>query len=286
MNLRSVKYALRFLPDKLYIQLYYFAAFKKFCNFKNPKSFNEKLQWLKLHDHNPEYINMVDKATAKEYAASIIGKQYIIPTLGIWDKFEDIDFNLLPNQFVLKCTHDSGGVVICRDKSKFDINSARNTINKSLKQNFYYVGREWVYKKIKPRILAEQYVEDEHEHGLSDYKFFCFNGVADCVMLCVGRESGHTKFYFFDEEWNLCRYNRSSQKIVDPINIAKPQNIKEMFKVAEKLSSQLKFARIDLYNANGKIYFGEITLCPNGGFDSNILPEIDLYFGDKINIDR
>ena len=158
--LKKIKYAMRIIPDRAYIQMYYFAHFKKFCNLKNPKTYNEKLNWLKLHDKNPIYTRIVDKFEAKEYVKDIIGDQYIIPTLGAWDNFDDIDFDALPQQFVLKCTHDSEGLVIVKDKDKLDKEMAKNKIESALKQNFFYIGREWPYKNVKPRIIAEKYMED------------------------------------------------------------------------------------------------------------------------------
>lgn len=151
--------------------MYYFAHFKRFCNLRNPETYNEKLNWLKLHDRNEEYTKLVDKYEVKEYIASIIGEDYIIPTLGVWNHFDDIDFEKLPNQFVLKCTHDSEGLVIVKDKSKLDKVAAKEKIEAALKQNFYYIGREWPYKNVKPRIIAEKYMEDHVDGELRDYKF-------------------------------------------------------------------------------------------------------------------
>lgn len=165
-------------------------------NLKNPTLFSEKLQWLKLHDRKPIYTTMVDKYEAKKYVANIIGEQYIIPTLGVWDKFEDIDFNKLPNQFVLKCTHDSGGLVICRDKRKFDVKAAKKKINRSLKRNYFWQGREWPYKNVKPRVIAEKYMEDAQSGELKDYKFFCFNGMPKFMYISNDRGMiPHTDFF-------------------------------------------------------------------------------------------
>ena len=162
---------LKFIPDESYLKLLYFIRMKKILNLKNPKTFNEKLQWLKLNDRKSQYSLMVDKYEAKKYVQSSIGEQYIIPTYGVWNSFNEIDFNSLPNKFVLKCTHDSGGVVICQDKELLNIELAKQKINKSLKCNFYYVGREWPYKNVKPRIIAEKYLEDKSTSDLKDYKF-------------------------------------------------------------------------------------------------------------------
>ena len=177
---------------------------KKKLNLKDPKTFNEKLQWLKLYDRNPKYTQMVDKHEVKNYVASRIGSEYIIPTLGVWDKFEDIDFDSLPNQFVLKCTHDSGGLVICKNKSDLDIDATKRKINKCLKKNYYWHGREWPYKNLRPRIIAEQYMEDTSTKELRDYKFFCFDGEVKALFIASDRQvkGEETKFDFFDMEYN------------------------------------------------------------------------------------
>ena len=171
------------IPDKLFLKLRYFKSCHKFPNLKEPKTYNEKIQWLKLHDKNPLYTTLVDKYEVKKYIADKIGEEYIIPTLEVWDSFDDIDFDSLPNQFVLKCTHDSGGLVICNDKNKLDIAQARKTITSSLKNNYYWSGREWPYKDVKPRIIAEKYMEDSQTEELRDYKFFCFNGRVQCYKV-------------------------------------------------------------------------------------------------------
>ncbi len=187
-----------FLSDQDYICRKFHAMMGYYPNLDDPQTFNEKLQWLKLHDRKPEYIRMVDKYEAKQYVADIIGKDYIIPTLGVWNSFDEIDFDKLPDQFVLKCTHDSGGLVICKDKRNLDIHAARKKINKCLKRNYFYVGREWPYKDVKPRIIGEPYLEDATEKELRDYKFYCFNGNVVCVMVALDRNIKDTKFYFFD----------------------------------------------------------------------------------------
>ena len=187
---------LSFIPDETFLKMKYKLMMGKKLDLENPKTFNEKLQWLKLHDRNPEYTKMVDKYEAKEYVANIIGKEYIIPTLGVWDKFDDIDFDALPNEFVLKPTHTSGNVFICKDKSKIDYKKLKKQVNKWLKRDYYKIHREWPYKNVKPRIIAEEYMENKDHTSIKDYKFYCFNGQADYVMICTGRETGHPKFYF------------------------------------------------------------------------------------------
>lgn len=271
------------IPDELYLKILYKALMGKKLDLEHPHTFNEKLQWLKLHDRNPKYTMMVDKYEAKKYVADIIGEEYIIPTLGVWNRFDDIDFDSLPDQFVLKCTHDSGGLIICKDKSKLDYYVAKRKIEKSLKNNYYYSGREWPYKNIVPRVIAEPYIEDEFGE-LRDYKFSCFNGTADNVMVCMDRASGEAKFYFFDKDWNLLKLNKRGQTVMPGFTVEKPKNLEKMFEIATILSENLPYARVDLYNINGKIYFGEITFYPDSGFDRNLLKETDILFGNKINL--
>lgn len=412
-----------FLPDQMYLQMKFYDTFGRFMDFDHPRTFNEKLQWLKIHEHNPEYTTMVDKYLVKDYVADRIGAEYIIPTIGVWDRFEDIDFDSLPNQFVLKCTHDSGGLVICKDKASLNIDQARDKINRCLKVNYYYGTREWPYKNVKPRIIAEQYMGDdlrdyklfcfdsaprmtmvcserftneglhcdfydeswrhlafkrkynnadtdierpeqfelmeklatelarqthfsridfyeiqdkvyfgeitfypgsglerfdpdewdaivgdwiklpggvridakdatiilapakaEQQAGraIVDYKFFCFDGAADCVMVCTERETGSPKFYFFDKEWNLKKYNIRGKNAPSDFSLPKPDCMDQMFAIAEMLSKGIPYLRVDLYCIDGLIYFGETTFFPDSGLDANILPESDAYWGYKL----
>ncbi len=277
-------------PDKLYLSLRFRCQMGKWIDWKNPKTFNEKLQWLKVYNRRPEYTAMVDKAEAKRYASSIIGEEHIIPTFGVWDHFDEIDFSRLPEKFVLKTTNGGGGggVVICRDKSTFDKEDARKKLKHSLHSSIYRTFREWPYKNVKPRIIAEQYMTDspqsDKKEELSDYKFFCVNGAAHNVMLCYDRQSGDTKFYFFDRDWNLLRLNKRGLAAPADFSIPKPKAVDEMFRIAGELSKGLPFARVDLYDVNGKIYFGEITLYPQSGFDANLLPDTDRMFGDLIEL--
>lgn len=273
------------MDDEKYLKRTYRAIMGKELNLKSLKTFNEKLQWLKLYDRNPMYTMMVDKLAVKDYISKKLGIEYIIPTLGVWDSFEEIDFNSLPRQFVLKCTHDSGGLVICREKSKLDIEAAKRKIQVSLKRNFYYPSREWPYKNVKPQIIAEKYMtDDENSDGFTDYKFFCFNGRVDCVMVCLERHTGDTKFYFFDSDWKLKRLNKRGKEAPENFTIPKPTCMDEMFRLAAILSEGIPFVRVDFYQSNGHIYFGELTFYPDGGFDSNYLLETDLYFGKQLDL--
>lgn len=275
------------IPDTPYLQMMYFFQMGKCLNLHRPKTFNEKLQWLKLYDRRPEYTKMVDKYTVKDYVAGIIGKDYIIPTLGIWDKPEEIDFESLPNQYVLKVTNGggSGGVIVCKDKLHIDKEITLRKIESALKSNIYKAFREWPYNNIKPRIIAEKYLCDNVENdGLTDYKFFCFNGYADSVMICIDRQINDPKFYFFDQNWNLLPLNVRGLKTDPTFKLPKPVCIQEMFKIAGKLSEGIPFVRVDLYCSDGKPYFGEMTFYPASGFDKNLLSEAEKRFGDLIEL--
>lgn len=274
------KRATRMIPDKLYLRMEYFRRMKKILNLNNPKTFNEKLQWLKLYDRKPEYIRMVDKYEAKKYIAEQVGQEYTVPTIGIWDKFEDIDFDSLPNQFVLKCTHDSGGLVICRDKNQFDKEQAGKKIQQSLQTNYYYHSREWPYKNVPPRILAEPYLVDESGTQLKDYKIFCFNGEPYCVQVDFDRFSQHKK-NMYSLNWELLDFSFNYPS--DPnTQIAKPPAFDKMLAIARTLSAEKAYVRIDFYCVECKPYVGEITFFPASGCGKFIPEKYDRIFGDKI----
>lgn len=272
------------LSDKKYIELRYFSFFLKELNLDNPKSFNEKLQWLKLYDRNSKYTKMVDKYEVKKYVSNIIGEEYIIPTLGIYNSFEEINFDKLPNQFVLKCTHDSGGIVICKDKNNLDIKQAKKKINKSLKKNYYYSGREWPYKNVKPRIIIEKYIDDGKNTQLNDYKVMCFNGKAKCSFVCTERDNKELGLAvtFFDLDWKKMpfkRHYRTSNKKID-----KPRNYQKMIELSEKLSKNIPFVRVDWYEIKGKLYFGELTFYPGAGFEEFDPEEWDYKLGEMLKL--
>lgn len=281
----------RFLDDRKYLNMIFQAKMGATLDLAHPQTFNEKLQWLKLYDRKPEYTTMVDKFKVREYIAERLGEEYLIPLLGVWNDPDEIDFDALPNQFVLKCNHNSGlGMCICKDKAKLDIAKVKAELRKGLKQDYYLTGREWPYKNVERKIIAEKYMVDDGEtrirNGgkgeLTDYKFFCFNGYVDCVMVCLERSSQEIKFYFFDRSWNLLRYNIRGKNAPIDFTVPKPINIDEMFDIAEKLSQGLPFARVDLYSVSGKTYFGEITFFPDSGFDANLLSETDRRWGEMI----
>lgn len=275
------------IDDKKFLKKKYRTIMGQELNLNNPQSFNEKLQWLKLYNRSPEYAILVDKYKVREYVAKNIGEEYLIPLLGVWDYPEEINFNALPKRFVLKCNHNSGlGMCICKDKSELNIKMVKKQLRKGLKQDYYLTGREWPYKNVERKIICEKYMEDnDNKIGqLTDYKFFCFNGYVDCVMVCTERQSGEPKFYFFDREWKLLRYNIRGKEAPKDFTIEKPKRMNDMFKIAEKLSKNLTFIRVDLYCCNEKIYFGELTFFPDSGFDKNLLPETDIRWGNMINL--
>lgn len=277
------------IPDKLYLSLKYFKNFGRFPNWKNPQTFSEKLQWLKLYNRKPEYTTMVDKYAVKDYVASIIGSEYIIPTLGVWNKPEDIEWEKLPNQFVLKTSHGGGsdGVVICRDKVTFDRERAIKLLKDNLKTDLYEIHREWPYKNIKKRIIAEQFLEpDPITKDLPDYKFSCFDGNVTDVMVCMGRSTGNTQFYFFDKEWHLLPLNVRGKNAPKGFMVPKPPCMNEMFEIASKLSKGIPYARVDLYAVGDKPYFGEITFYPQSGFDRNLLPQTEIWHGSLIKLHK
>lgn len=274
------------LKDKMYLKLLYKLEMGYRLNLQNPQTFNEKLQWLKLYDRNPEYTKMVDKHEAKKYVANIIGKEYIIPTLGVWEKFEDIDFNKLPNQFVLKCTHDSGGLVICKDKTKLNIEEAKKKISKSLKRNYYYYGREWPYKNVKPRIIAEEYMATAKQKELIDYKFFCFNGEPKFLYVSEGLSNHATaKISFTNMNYEKTDFYRRDYKPFELLP-QKPMNFDKMKELVEKLSKNIPFLRIDFYEIEGKIYFGELTFFPCSGYIPFEPEEWDEKLGDMLELPK
>ena len=272
------------MSDEEYLRRKYKACTGNKLNLENPQTFNEKLQWLKVYDRRPEYTTMVDKYAVKKYVADKIGEQYIIPTLGVWSNPDDIDFDKLPDQFVLKCTHNSGlGMYICRDKSKLDAKVVRDELRKGLAQNYYLTGREWPYKNVPPRIIAEQYMEDAQTTDLRDFKFMCFNGKVRCSFVCTGRntESGlHVTFY--DKDWNIMPFERHYPK--DEEKLPRPKNYLKMIEIAEKLSENIPFVRVDFYEVKGEMYFGELTFYPGSGFEEFNPDEWDLIIGKMLKL--
>lgn len=256
----------------------------KKLNLKNPVGFNEKLQWLKLYDRKPIYTEMVDKYAAKQFVADRIGEEYIIKTLGVWDKFEDIEFEALPDSFVLKCTHDSAGLVICTDKSKFDYEAAKNKLNSCLKRNFYYSGREWQYKNVVPRIIAEEYMEDSNLGELRDYKFFTFGAEPKIVHIVSNRNNSEEPTYgdFYDMEYKHLDLTMGHDNA--PYPIEKPENFEKMKELARVLSAGTRHLRVDFYEVNKKLYFGELTFYQDSGVADIVPGEWDAILGSWIKL--
>ncbi len=288
------KRVFNFLPDEAFVRLQYFANTGKKLNLNPPKTFNEKLQWLKIHDHNPKYTDLVDKCESKAIVGDIIGEQHIIPMYGVWDKFEDVDFSKLPDTFVLKCTHDCGGLVICKDKSKLDMEKTRKIMTKCLKRNYYWGSREWTYKNVKPRIIAEKLMTDdnipgeesEHADGLIDYKFYCFNGVPKFLYVAFANMKDGNKndaMSYLYTDWTPAHFSRTDHEAF-PFEIDKPERFPEMIEIAKKLSKGIPFVRVDLYYLQNEIYFSEMTFCPGSGLGVFSPPEEERKLGDWITL--
>lgn len=272
---------LRHCSDKVALKIKYKAVFGRKLNLKNPQTFNEKLQWLKLYNRKPEYTTMVDKYAAKKYVANIIGEEYIIPTLGVWEKFDDINFDDLPNQFVLKTTHGSGDVVICKDKNTFDKESAKKKLTKALKTDFYKISREWPYKNVPRRIIAEQYMECENGQ-LNDYKLFVFNGHVKCCFVVTDRFSSQMYVTFFDRSGALMPFERGYPSKKEGLQL--PPEYEKMIDLAEKLAKDVPFLRVDFYNVNNIIFLGELTFFPGGGFEQFNPDDWDCRLGEWLQL--
>ena len=270
------------IPDRKFLEWSYYLEMNKKLDLDNPQTMNEKLQWLKLNNHNPELTDMVDKLRVKDIVSKRLGPEFVAPVLQVWDSVEEVDITNLPNQFVLKTNHSGGntGVVICKDKNNFSIDDAKQKLSSSWKHDLYKRFREWPYKNVKKKVFAEKYLGD----NLSDYKFYCFNGYVDCCLVCVGRQEGKTKFYFFDKDWVRKKYNKSSLTVPEDFTLPKPVNYEKMIEVAAELSKGFPIVRMDFFDVEGEIYFGEFTFYPGSGYDANRLPPADLYFGKMVDL--
>lgn len=278
---------LNWMPDSTYIRLQYRIKTGQRLNLQSPQSYNEKMQWLKLNDHNPMYTRLVDKQLVKEYITEFLGEEYVIPTLKVWESADDINLDDLPNQFVLKCNHDSGSVIICRDKNTFNLQEAINRLKKSLRHTGYWYGREWPYKDIKPCIIAEKYMEDESDNtGLTDYKFFCFNGKPRMLYVSVGLEDHSTaRISFYDMQGNEMPFHRSDYRQIEG-RLKLPDCFPEMTDIAGRIAEKIgnPFVRIDLYPINGKIFFSEITFFPCNGIIPFEPADWDIELGKWVRL--
>lgn len=277
-----IRHCPKLMSDKYFISVTWKKCFGYKLPWKNPRTFNEKLQWLKLNDHNPLYSTLVDKYAVKKWISEKIGAQYVIPTLGVYQSVEDIDIETLPNQFVLKCTHDSGSVIICKDKRDFNFDEAKSKLSKALKRNYYYVAREWPYKNVPHRIIAEPYLGKIE--AAEDYKFFCFNGKVKYFKVDYNRFSNHIANYY-DRNGEFQPWGESGLPISDTIHLSLPQEVlEEMIAKAETLSEGTKFMRVDFYSDNGEVRFGECTLYPSAGFNPLTDVIMEEKWGGAINL--
>lgn len=270
----------RIIPDRLYLNIKYKLKIGKKLDAVDPKTFNEKLQWLKLFDRKPEYTQMVDKYEVRKYIKDTIGEEYLVPLIGVYDRFGDIDFDSLPDQFVLKPNHTSGNVVVCKDKSKLDFLKLEKEINRWLKQRYYWVHREWPYKNVKPKIICEEMMDSK----IMDYKFFCFDGKPMFLYVSQGLVCDHSlKVDFYDLDWNRMPFKRTDYDNFDKI-LEKPQNFDLMIRLAVRLSEGFPFIRIDLYNIGNRVYFSEFTFSPCSGLMPIEPIEYDELLGNLIQL--
>ena len=270
------------LPDETYLKLIYRVRFGEKLDLADPQTFSQKMQWLKLHDRQERYTALVDKVLVKEHVAEVIGPQYIIPTLGVWDTFDAIDFGRLPDRFVLKCNHDSGSVVLCAGKERFDREAARKKLTKRLRTDGYSVLREWPYRNVKRKILAEAYLGGDAA-GLPDYKLMVFNGEVRCTFVTSERFSeGGLRVTVFDRDWQVMPFGRRHPRSTAKID--RPARYDEMVRFAEKLAEDIPFVRVDFYETGGRLYFGEMTLYPAGGLEEFVPAEWDRILGGWLRL--
>lgn len=274
--------AARMISDSSFIKLHYLARVGEPLNLKNPEKFNEKLQWLKLNDRKKVYSNYVDKNAVKKLVSEIIGEKYIVKTLKVYDNVKEIEWSSLPNKFVLKCTHGSGCNIICKDISALDRKKANISLEKWMGYNFYWYAREWPYKNVVPKIILEEFIEE----NIIDYKFYCFNGEPKFLYVSqgIGIEGRTTYMSFYDLNWKQCEFYRGDHEELK-VNVEKPSKFSEMVSIAEKLSKGLKFSRIDLFYVKNQIYFSEITLTPGAGITPFSQLEWEKKIGDWIKLD-
>lgn len=276
--------ALKGVDDETYLRVKFRVSTGERLNLRNPQTFNEKIQWLKLYNRNPLYTELVDKYTVRDYVEKKIGSQYLTKCYGVYSRFDEIDFDQLPDTFVIKCTHDCGSAIFCKSKKDFSISNAKRRINKALKQNYYYQGREWPYKNTIPRIIIEEYLGDNSKCSLYDYKFFCFDGIPKALFVASGRYSGDMRVDFFDIDFNKLPFERGYPN--SDLDIEKPVNFDKMVELASALSEDIPFVRVDFYNIDGRVVFGELTFSPGGGMEVFRPKEWDYVFGSWIKLPK
>lgn len=270
----------RLLPDSVYLQAKFYLLLGYPLDIEHPRTFNEKLQWLKLYDHNPLYHILADKLTVKNYVAEIIGKEYTVPTIGCWDRVEDIPWKELPESFVIKCTHDSGSTFVCPDKSKLDKQAVIDKLSYCYRRSYYPKDREWVYKGLRPRIIVEKYLGE----NIPDYKFFCFNGKPEFMFIATNRLKGEDalSFDFFDMNRNHLNFKQGHRNAEEVPNL--PESFDLMRSLAFKLSAGIPHVRVDFYDCKGKIYFGEYTFYHLGGIVPFEPQYVDMELGSLIEL--
>lgn len=272
------------LSDKQFLTLTFRNRTGYRMDWNNPKTFAEKMQWLKLYNRNPEYTVMADKVKVKKWVAERIGQEYIIPTLGVWERADDVDFDTLPNKFVIKCNHNSGlGMYICKDRTKMDAENVRKELRKGLRQDYFKTSGEWPYKDIPRRIIAEQFIEDDGDKDLADYKFFCFDGKPKYCQVIKDRSTKET-IDFYDMDWKLQEFIGFNENAVNSKGVERPVNFDKMKEITASLSKGMPFARVDLYDVKGKIHFGEITFFAAAGFGKLRPDKYNRILGDMINL--
>lgn len=277
------------VSDEDFLKQQFKFNFGRDLDLENPRTLNEKLQWYKLYYHNPILHKLVDKHEVRDYIKKSIGEQYLIKELGIYNSVEEINFDELPNSFVVKLSNGSGCNYVCKNKTEKEIKKIKKLFTRWIKTEYYYYSREFAYKGVKNRIIIEEFMCSDKGEVPEDYKLYCFNGEVDSVMVCSGRGDGDTKFYYYDNKWNMLPYSKDGKEVLDkhlPNPVKKPKKLDEMFSVANKLSKDFPFVRVDLYYVNNNIYFGEMTFTPGAGMDRDKLPEVDLYMGEKFKLEK
>ncbi|MDT2848674.1 ATP-grasp fold amidoligase family protein [Vagococcus carniphilus] len=256
----------RLLSDETFLKIQYKYVTGEKLNLDSPKSFNEKLQYLKIEQREPIFTEVADKFKVREYVSSTIGQEYLIPLYGVYDSFDEINFQDLPDEYVIKTNHNSGGYFLVPDSKKININAARSKLEPMLKKNYYYFTREWPYKNIKPKLICEKYLRENDDMELRDYRFFCFDGEVKFIAVDLSIvDKSKVRRNLYDKNWKLLDEEISYERDLTE-KIPKPKNLSEMIDLAEKLSSNFKHVRVDLYNINNKIYFGELTMYHQSGY--------------------